>query len=157
MTHNPYTPPAAVVADAATTALPPRPWQMKAALTLILLSLAIGLVSLALNPEALELGGMNGQQYAIVGTFCLVFLGLVAGVIVCVWRAHRWARIVYSALVVISLMGEFSDLPMAMQQPWVYNVLYLLSILADFATLVLLFTPAANAWFRAHHAARRAD
>lgn len=155
MTHNPYTPPAAAVADTATSALPPRPWQMKAALALILLSLAIGFVSLAMNPEALELGGMNSQQYVIMGAFCLLFLGLVAGVIACAWRAHRWARIVYSALVVISLIGEFSDLPKAMQQPWVYNVLYLLSLLADCATLVLLFTPAANAWFRAHHVARR--
>jgi len=116
----------------------------------------VEVINLALNPEDLELDGLQSPELAIVGALMLFFVGLLAALVACIWRAHRWARIVYSALVMLSLIGELRNLPVALELPWGKLALYLLSLTLDSATLVLLFVPATNAWFQAMRAARLA-
>jgi len=156
MAHNPYAPPTSIVADAAASPPPARPWQIKAILGLILLSFLIGMISLVMDPEIRALGGLQGTVLAVVGTFILVFVGLLAVVVACIWRAHRWARIVYAVLCVLGLVTEVRGLIDVLGMPGWYFPLYLLSVSVDTATLVLLFVPATNAWFGAMRAARLA-
>jgi hypothetical protein len=155
MSHNPYTPPSTPVTDHQPAALP-TPWQVKAAVWLIWISLAIGAVSITLGPDDPELGEFRDLGEAFLLLIALVVAGLVVVVALLsyfILRAHRWARIVYAALVVLGLLNEIGGLMDGLPQGWVDSVIYLLSISVDVSSIVLLFTPPANAWFAKRRAA----
>jgi len=86
----------------------------------------------------------------------LFFVGLLALLVACIWRAHRWARIVYAALCVLGLISDVRGLVDFLGVPGSYFPLYLLGVSIDTAILVLLFVPATNSWFLAMRAARLA-
>jgi hypothetical protein len=150
MAHNPYSPPSAPTELKEAPAVLPSPWQVRAAVWLIWISLAMSLGVYALEPMTPDLEEALEEEFVLVfaGIFAVVTLGLMALLSYFILRAHRWARIVYSALVVLSLTGAVAEVPETFAQSWYYGVLYLLTIAIDVATVVLLFTPPANEWFR---------
>ncbi len=158
MSHNPYTPPGAPIEDIEPVALP-TPWQVRAAVWLIWISLAISAIFYALGPDDPELG-----EFQDLGESFLLFIALtLAGVVILmallsyfILRAHRWARIVYAVLVVLGLLGTFGGLIDEFPSGWLDGVMYLLSISVDVSSIVLLFTPPANAWFAKRRAAAQA-
>jgi len=156
MAHNPYTPPGAAVDDVVVPA-PLRPWQMKLAIGFMIVSLAVSIISFLIEPEAKNLGaGLAPSIYAVLVAIAIALFGLVAVLILLVGRGYRWARIAYAVLALLGLISEIRDLPVTLGEPWPRMALYLLSMAVDAATIVLLFLPASNAWFRARRAARQA-
>ena len=156
-THNPYSPPAAQVADASVPAVQ-RPWQMKVAVRLLWASIVIGLVGIGFEPatisstiEKLPLFGV-----VVVLSAMVVMFAMIAVVIVCIARGHRWARIVYSALVALNFIGIYGGVTSSFAISWYYGALYLLGIAVDLTSVILMFSPPANRWFRELTAQRRA-
>ena len=95
------------------------------------------------------------SDFALVLTY-LTLIGLLAGLLVFVGKGQRWARILYVAWVGTSLLRAFKGLPGAVPDPAFERLLYLLNLMMDVATAVLLFLPASNAWFHARRLARLA-
>jgi hypothetical protein len=130
---------------------------LKAALALIFISLAFEIASGAIDPSTLGFeAGMERPELVFMAAILVVLFGLFFALVFCVWRGHRWARIVYSALTVLGVIASLVDLPSISGQPPGYRVLYLLAIAADSATVIVLFMPATNSWFLAARAARLA-
>ncbi len=155
MTHNPYSPPSAPVADAEAAPIA-MPWQINVSTWLIGISLVLGIVGFGMEPASLGFDAADdGALIVIMLTMVVAILGAVVLLAICIRRAHRWARIVYSALVLLNLISAYEDVPESFASSWYFGVLYLVAALLDLATVVLLFTPAANAWFRQWRAARR--
>lgn len=155
MAHNPYTPPSAELADLAGGSLPPRPWQMKAALGLIFASLAISAIGWLLDGNSLGYEPNAPRALRILLTVVYVVLcGVLALLIAGVALGYRSARIALSAVIGITVVSEVRDLPVAIEGEWGYIALYLLSMVVESTCVVLLFTPAAHAWFRAANLAR---
>jgi hypothetical protein len=70
-------------------------------------------------------------------------------------RGRNWARIVYAVLAALGVILTAIDTPASFSLGWYYGVLYLFSILLDVVTVVLLFLPVSNAWFRRAAASRQ--
>lgn len=158
MSHNPYTPPSAPIEDLEPAVLP-TPWQVRAAVWLIWISLAITGVFYAIGPEDPELGELRdlGESFLLIIALTLAGLVIVMALLsYFILRAHRWARIVYAVLVVLGLIGTFGGLIDEFPSGWLDGAMYLLSISVDVTSIVLLFTPPANAWFAKRRAAIQA-
>lgn len=155
MSHNPYTPPIAPIRDSE-PATPP-PWQVKTAVWLIWISLGISVVFYLVLPEDSDLSALGDS---VLLTVALVSLGLaivVMGLLsFFILRAHRWARIVYSALVVLGLISTIRGVTEEMPDSWIVGVVMLLSIAVDLTSVVLLYTPPANTFFAKRRAAAQA-
>ena len=121
MTHNPYAPPIAPVADSNTAAAIVRPWQVKFAVYLFWASFALGLLGFVLVPEStgISSGEPLGLQ-VIVGAFVVVTLAFVCLLIVCIGWGHRWARIVYAALVLWGCISGFQAYGEILARSWAY-------------------------------------
>ena len=157
-THNPYTPPLAPVADSIESAAPVlKPWQVKYAVYLFWASFVFGILSFVLAPD--KTGVYAGDALpiqVIVGVFVLATLAFACLLIICIGWGHRWARIIYSALVVWGCIDAYQVLGESFARSWMDGVVYLLASVTDVAGVVLLLTPPANAWFREVAARRRA-
>ena len=78
----------------------------------------------------------------------VILLALACLVFTAIWKGWRWGRILYAVVVVLGVVSAFTAVPVWFQRSLFLGVTDLLSNLADIAALVMLFTPAANAWFR---------
>jgi|SRR6185436_4377560 len=157
MAHNPYDPPAATVADVERVPPPVKPWQMKTALAFMWISFTCLVMPGFMHPGSMGSGFAPGvrSDFALVLTY-LTLIGLLAGLLVFVGKGQRWARILYVAWVGTNLLRAFKGLPGAVPDPAFERLLYLLNLMMDVATAVLLFLPASNAWFHARRLARLA-
>lgn len=151
MNQNPYAPPSSSVADVENSVPIERPKPVKTALVLCWISLVL---TLPLMVEGF-LGIMNAgageapaAYFAILGVFYVAVLVLAVCVIVFIGRARNWARIVYAVLTGLSLISTIASLPAILGRTWYSGPLELLTTAMDVAIVVLLFLPAANAWFR---------
>jgi hypothetical protein len=63
-------------------------------------------------------------------------------------RGFRWARIAYSVLTLLGLFGAYKFIPQTFERATYLGVLYVIVGVLGIATLWLLFTAPANAWFR---------
>ena len=151
MSENPYAPPKSSVADVENSVPIERPKPVKTALVLCWISLVL---TLPLMVEGF-LGVMNAgageapaAYFAILGVFYVAVLVLAVCVIVFIGRARNWARIVYAVLTGLSLISTIASLPAILARAWYSAPLELLTTAMDVAIVVLLFLPAANAWFR---------
>jgi hypothetical protein len=79
---------------------------------------------------------------------CALLVALIIVVFVWMGRGYRWARIVYSAAILISLVGMFRSVPVEFERGWYFGVLDIVVNALGAATVWLLFTQDANAWFR---------
>ena len=148
MTHNPYAPPGAVVADAPDPPSMPRPWQVSWASWMCVLSVAAGIpdftreVVTDTNRDA-----MGVAWFVLLGIVIAVFAAFAAWVIPSIYRGHRWARVAYCVYALLGILGLFSWLSEKFAVAWYFGVLSLLGTALDLAVVVLLFLPAANAYF----------
>ena len=148
MDNSPYAPPQAPVADVTPEALMARPWQVRAALGLWVLSLLVTLPAFIR-----DLRGSHGDVDQTLYRISLLTAGvplcaLIVLMFVLLARGYRWARIIYSALTLLGFFGMFRTVPVSFELAWYFGVLNVLSGLLGAATLWLLFTGPANAWFR---------
>jgi hypothetical protein len=137
--RNPYSPPAAVVADAAVTSRP-MPTAVRRALTLYVVSFVLGLALMMIDRPAAD------AAYAeISGVAHAVSVGIV--IVLGAWlfwkiRAGRnWARIVLLVLSAISVPASFLEiLQLAPASPLMAG-LKLIEQAMDISILFLLFFP----------------
>jgi hypothetical protein len=150
MTHNPFTPPATPVADLPpeVAVAPQRPWQVRLAVWICFLSAASQLPALFfLVPGWLQQG--YAPLYVALNALIVVcvFVALAA-MYVFIYRRHRWARLLYVALVLLDFAFAYKLAPGRLAAGWYWASTYLFVIAADLVNLVLLLSPASNAWFR---------
>lgn len=158
MSRNPYAPPAAPVNEVVVESPPPkRPWPVTWAVLLGMLSLAAGTPDLVLDILSEDPEQPVDELYpTLMFGFLALILGLIVFLLIMISRGHNWARIVYTVLAALGIVMAFFDLPASFQLAWYYGVLYLLTTLLDVATVILLFLPLSNAWFRLAGARRPA-
>jgi hypothetical protein len=148
MNNDLYAPPRAAVADVIPGPLMARPWQVTLAVRLCWLSTLLALPAvidvLSKTPVGVERPAYLAITLAVyVPLFALSFV-----LYVLMARGYRWSRIVYSALTLFGLVGIVRYAPDEFARAWYLGVLNILVGLLGAATLWLLFTGPANAWFR---------
>ncbi len=149
MSGNPYAPPTAQVANVDPDLPLPRPRAVSLAILFFWISVAVSL-PLWFVDGAVDTSDSDVFAVMVIGWIIgIALLAFTIWVIVSIGRARNWARITYSVLAILGWLMVIVDLPGLVASPW-YNWLgYLLNAALDVAIVVLLFTPAANAWFRA--------
>lgn len=145
MTHNPYKPPIVDVDEPEV----PRPWQIKVALALFGLALVLNIPHVIYRVTRVAPNDPARYEKMIwtgVGLATMIFLaGLIfAGI----WRGLRWGRILYVVVVLLGAINAFTVIPVWFRRSAYLGTTDLLSSVIDIAALALLFTPAANAFFR---------
>jgi hypothetical protein len=149
MTHNPYAPPSSAVTDVDSGVPLPRPQVVQIAYVLCWVSLVAGVPSIV---DTFAEGDSEITQAVFNVVFGLLYTALITfaiWVIVSIGRARNWARIVYAVLTGLSLLSMFGSLSEILARPWYAWSSYLLTTAMDVVIVVLLFLPAANAWYRA--------
>lgn len=150
MSENPYAPPSSQVADIeGDTKSLERPRLVQVGIGLLAIDLLLGVVSLF----------SNGAPNVLLNVLILGLMGLITWL---AWQGRNWARIVH--LVVLLLAVVFTTLAiMALRAnpalspgagQFFFNAWSIAQNLLNLAGVILLFTPPANAWYRAMKAAR---
>jgi hypothetical protein len=148
MTHNPYAPPSSAVTDVDSAVPLPRPRVVQIAYVLCWVSLVAGVPSIV---DTFAEGDSEITQAVFNVVFGLFYTALITfaiWVIVSIGRARNWARIVYAVLTGLSLLSMFGSLSEMLARPWYAWSSALLTTAMDVVLVVLLFLPAANAWYR---------
>ena len=149
MANDLYAPPRAAVADVIPGPPMARPWQVTLAVRLCWLSTLLSLPdvidTLYFRPHA---GVPDAVYRGTLLAFYLPMFALVVVVYVYLARGYRWSRVLYSALTLIGLVGMIRLIPDDFARTWYLVVFNALVGLLGAATLWLLFTGPANAWFR---------
>jgi len=148
MSGNPYAPPSTQVVDIDAGVSIPRPRVVQVALVLCWVSLVI---ELPLIPEQFVRDQLGSGPGVLLVAFVLFYVALTAFAIlvnVSIGRARNWARIVYAVLTGLNLIPMFGSFSELMAQRWYAWSISLLATAMDVVVVVLLFTPAANAWYR---------
>lgn len=149
---NRYRPPKAHVADVSPAReLPPQPTTVLIAVFLLSVKLAIDvMVDLSALPQQTEFARVPlAVSLPLLGLAVLVFAWLI-------WKinaARNWARIAYLALLVCGLLLFAARFVGGIGEPVTLTVGKVIESLLPIAAMVLLFTPSANAWFRARKGA----
>jgi hypothetical protein len=131
----------------------PRPWQVTWATWMCVLSLAAGIPDLIREIVADKSRDVMGAGWwVLLGIFAGLIVAFAAWVIPSIYRGRRWARMVYCGVALLGILGLFSWLGEKFAIAWYLGVLNLLSTALDLAIVVLLFLPAANAYFNQRRA-----
>jgi len=149
MSDNPYAPPAAKVADVETDRAMERPREVTLAVWLCWLSIVVALP--AIVDGYIEFVVQETDRAASIGYIVINVMMYAIGiwVILALSRARRWARVAYVALALLGILGNISAWDQYQARPWYAGSTMFLSSFVDIAVVVLLFRPAANAWYRA--------
>jgi hypothetical protein len=158
MTDNRYSPPASAVADpAAGGPPPPMPPAVKLAVRFMWATLVLSAVSSALTWfESPTLADSTMEVIAFI--FVLLFsFGITIVLILYIQRGANWARVVNLLLFVFGAASYIfvaaKDATQSPQSP-ALRVLEIVSWGISIASLVMLYFPAANTWFREMRAYR---
>jgi hypothetical protein len=144
MSHNPYTPPSAAVADVPEPAALARPMSVTIAVVLFFAGLAIELVFWATSYPAMNRGEISALAFfaPMVGFFIAVWLYIK------VFTGRNWARITLLVFHVIIVIGLAIALWAALSNAPVTQLLLAFTRPAlNTIALVLVFVPG-RAWFR---------
>ncbi|WP_067858168.1 MULTISPECIES: hypothetical protein [Aeromicrobium] len=140
----------------------PRPASVATAVKLIWANVALSLLSAVLAfamlddliDQAIDNAGSGAtidRDAARIGAIGAVVFGLIIGVGLAALFAYfigkgaNWARIVYTVLIVIGVLGSLAQLG---GQPPVLLVLSLVSLAIGIAIVVFLYRPDSNAYFK---------
>ena len=148
MTHNPYSPPGTAVTDIDSSVPIERPRGVKVAVILCWISLAIAVPLLFEAFDEETQAGLSTTYLVGVGLFVLALFAFAIWVNISIGRARNWARIVYAVLTGVSLIMAVASPSETLAGDGFSVVAELLSTAMDVVIVVLLFTPAANAWYR---------
>lgn len=145
MDHNPYAPPSSAVADAPESAIA-RPADHVRAMKLLWISFVLGTISVVTI-----LTGLPPPVWVFLLIFIGMTFGLWAWVVVQIGRGRNWARIVYLALVFLSIVTTLyqwrTRVAVYATQP-ITAVLALTQIFLQLATAYFLITVPTRTWFR---------
>ena len=148
MSENPYAPPSSQVADIeGDTAALVRPLLVKVGIGLLAVELVLSLARLFIDEESL---------------YTAVIIGVMGLITVAAWQGRNWARIVHLALLVLAVVATTVAIAVVRANPELapgggqmfFQPMSLAQNVLSVAGVLLLFTPAANAWYRAMKAAR---
>lgn len=145
MDLNPYKPPVGNVDEPEVR----RPWQIRVALALFGVALACNIPHVIYR-FAREPAGMITpvEQYFGLALALAIMLGLAGLIFYGILKGRRWGRVLYVMVVLLGAIYAFTVIPVWFRRSAYLGASDLLSTLADIAALALLFTPAANAFFR---------
>jgi len=88
------------------------------------------------------------ESAPVVLIFAALVLALVIAVNIYVWQGRNWARIVFLALAILSVVILFGTLRDILEYPAVEIVLNIVSLGIDVVVAFLLFTKPGALWFR---------
>ena len=149
MDRNPYAPPVGNVDEVAVSDRRQRPWQIKAALSLLCLALALSVPEIVYDfIHRRSPFNSPSQDIAAMTIGLVIMLVLASLVFASIWKGWRWGRILYAVMVVLGTISAYDAIPRWFARATYLGVADLLSTLADIAAVALLFTAAGNAWFR---------
>lgn len=143
----------------------PRPASVATAVKLIWLSVALSVVSAAASPmftdhfvQVIRDNSPSLTENQARGTFYVtLMMTLILSVVLTALFAYfigkgaNWARIVYTVLSVFGLLGALGAVNNSRsisQQPAFFMILTLVSLVISVITVVLLFRPDSNAYFK---------
>jgi hypothetical protein len=149
MDRNPYAPPVSPVADP-TEVKGERPKEVTLAVRFLWLSVALGAVGMLmrqLKPSA------PAQMFEWLIAAGVVF-AIWAWIVTKIARGRNWARILFIVLAIVGLIVAAVSLPFTIQvytaEP-LTGILSLVQLILEAATLYLLLTAPARAWFKQSH------
>jgi hypothetical protein len=154
MSHNPYSPPAAEVADPA-HALPPQPGTVRLAVQLIIGALALGVISLLVPGIRIP----TPEEAEVPFIFTMIIIVIFGGITL--WFASgvtqgknwaRWAMLAWLAVGWLMVGSEFGD---EFTRSPVSSMIDAACIAMEAAACCLLFGAASQDWFAAMAVARR--
>ena len=150
MSHNPYTPPAATVADVETLTSLERPRHVTIAVHLFWITLAIGVPGAIYSLVTGDKSGMpRGAQIAFTLIVWAISWGIAIWLLLSVRKGKNWARIVEAVFLALGLLISFWAARIMFSAGWYMGSTYLLQTALNALAVALLFTPSSNAWFRA--------
>jgi hypothetical protein len=150
MSHNPYTPPAAVVADVETLTPLARPRHVTIAVHLLWITLVIGVPGAIYSLVTGENSAMSrGMQIAFSLVVWAISWTIAIWLLLSVRKGKNWARIVEAVFLGLGLLFAFWAVRLMFTMGWYMGGIYLLQTVLNTAAVALLFTPSSNAWFRA--------
>jgi len=151
--HNPFQPPEANVEDPVPS-YGPRPVAVQRACLLVLLSLAVGVVSLipGLRPVTPGEAEVPGWVTLLI---VLIFGGLTVWLTVNVYGARNWARWGLVGFLALGWLIGFSTLPEDMVSSPFFALLDMGCVAAEISACALPFFGPAAQWFRAVSAVSR--
>lgn len=127
------------------------PAQVKRAVTLLSVSLALGILDSVLGAEPLE--PEDAKWEAIIWLITGGVFLLVAALIFFIYRGQNWARITYLMLTVLTLIA-YGAFPLDMQDiSWWSLSLTGLTTVLDLIALYWLFSGSGSRWYSAKAAA----
>ncbi len=148
MTHNPFAAPTAPVSDLLPASDLQRPWQVRVAVYVCFLSASIQAPAIFIYVPRWLRQGYAPVYVALTAMFYVCVVAALGFMYVSMYRCRRWARILYLALVLLSFAYAYKLAPGRLAAGWYWAGSFLFAITADLVNLVLLLSPASNAWFR---------
>ncbi len=149
MNNDLYAPPRAAVADVTPGPLMARPWQVTLAVNLAWVCLLLplpGVYDMLMFEIPADIREPLFVKFLL--TACALLIALYIVLFVSMARGYRWARIVYSVLTLWGMVDTYRSISDSFARAWYFGVLDIGEIVFGAAALWLLFTSAANAWFR---------
>jgi hypothetical protein len=154
MSHNPYTPPAAIVADAESDNLAQRPRHVTLAVRLCWFGVALGLPAgiYSIFTQPLPEGMPRGVLAGISIFSWLIGFAIVYWIFGAVAKGRNWSRILLAVglglnLLVWAVLGKTMMATLAASGTGWTLIVYLLQALIYATAVVLTFTPSAKPWF----------
>ena len=150
MSENPYAPPSSQVADIeGDTASLERPRLVNVGIGLLAMDLVLGIVGLFRD------GGASL-------VFTVAIIGVMGLFTWYAWKGRNWARIVHLVVLLIAVLATTLAIAVLRANPNIaggsgevfFTPWTIAQNALNIAGVVLLFTPAANAWYRATKAVR---
>jgi hypothetical protein len=144
MADNPYIPPKSDVRDVGPDRLlAERPRQVVHATLLLWISFV-----LAVPVSYWEYRRAPEDTAAAVLIFIALVLVLVIAVNIGVWRGRNWARVVFLAFLVLSIVIFLGTLGKTLEHPVIEIVLNVIGLAIDGIVAYLLLTKPGSLWFR---------
>jgi hypothetical protein len=151
MQPDPYKPPTARVADVEPPLPIDRPFNVTWGIRFLWLELVISL------PGFFETFAKPAEQTdRTVQTFVMAFVAVIVAsmlvmgwVTVMAWKGRNWARITHLLVLLVGAAVSLLVMPSMSDESPPYDVAYLLQSALNVVGVGLLFTPPANAWYRA--------
>ena len=130
-----------------------RPPTVALALKLIWAMLAVIAVNSLLTLWDIALGRSDAASLvAMLGAVVVVALGLFAWLQLKIGAGRNWARTVFIVLILLSTLSVVQNVSRQFQESLVHGVLSAVSYVMAYASVALLMTKSANAWFSSHGA-----
>jgi hypothetical protein len=148
---NPYAPPHAQVRDIDPDRRPlQKPQQVRLAVALLWVSLALGPLNLLLDDRS-PARTIVASQPALLGLMAGVLAGvlaLMAVLVVFIYRGRNWARVVYLVMYLLGALPWLLSLPVLFGHSPVAGAVYVVQGTIQAIALYFIFSQPGSAWFR---------